>query len=734
MLILFAAAICVSAALLFLVEPLFASLMLPLLGGSSSVWNTATMFYQLVLLAGYVYAHFTRNKLSPKAQVIVHGAVCLVPLALLPIAIPAGWVPPTTTNPVPWVLLLMTVAVGLPFFAVATTSPLVQSWFSRTSHTSAKDPYFLYAASNIGSLLGLLVYPFVLQPALQLNQISTLWSFGYGAFIVLIGACAVTLLRRPPTTVTAQVQPQAQTAEVEQPITLGRRVRWVLLAFVPSSLMLSVTTYISTDIGAMPMLWVVPLALYLLTFILAFSKRQIVPYSVLSLVMKACLVPMLVIMAGPMREPLLLVLSAHLFMFFLVALACHTTLAKDRPSARHLTEFYLFMSLGGALGGTFNGLVAPLIFNSVTEYPLVLGLSALLLWRPSASFRFRVPDIALPALIGGLAALGLVLAPTSLMGTLMSQFKLVQLIVLGGCAALAMIFLFNNLRYGLAIGLLFIASAALYTGDSANRLLSRRSFFGVSRVTYAADIGFRRIEHGNTIHGMQSIDPARECEPTGYYTRNSPIGQTLGALEGERPSVNVAIVGLGAGGLATYARPADAWTYYEIDPVVEEIARDTKYFTFLSKCGPQARVVLGDGRLSLGQAANGSYDLLVLDAYSSDALPMHLLTREAVSLYAQKISPKGLLAFHISNRYFDLRPALGNIAHDLGLTALVQSDLKQYPDDRLFDRSPSTWVLMARDPTALKSFVQDTRWQAVAFRPDKPIWTDSYSSILTALK
>jgi hypothetical protein len=727
MLILFAAVIFVSAALLFLVQPMFASMVLPLLGGSPSVWNTTAMFFQVALLAGYGYTHFARTRLSLRKQAVVHAVLVLVPLLVMPIGLREGWQPAGDADPIPWLLLTLVTVAGLPYFAVATTSPLMQAWFSHTGHPAAKDPYFLYAASNIGSLLGLLIYPFALQPILGLHEISQIWALVYGLFIVLMLSCvAVVFGLKPALPGPLSAALEGMNAPAER-ISAGRRIRWVLLAAVPSSLMLSVTTYLSTDIAAIPMLWVLPLALYLITFIFAFSRRQFVSFNTLSMLAKAALAPMALLVVSGAREPLPALLVVHLLVFFIVALACHTAFANDRPSAARLTEFYLWMSLGGALGGVFNAVIAPMVFNRVIEYPLVLALALILLWQPRPGHRPSVKDFALPALVV-LPAAALMLVAPALPDNLRSIVSLAGLVagVLG-----AVVFIPRTFRYGVALGGVLLAGVLLY-GDHTGSLVSLRSFFGVTRVTEEG--GFRKMVHGTTLHGMQSLDPARQCEPLSYYTASGPAGQVVAVMQAGGAQRNVAMVGLGVGSLAGFARPDESWTFYEIDPLVEQVARDSRYFSYLSTCAPQTKVVLGDGRLSLANVPDGKYDLIVLDAYSSDALPVHLLTREAMALYGSKLKPDGLLLFHISNRYFDLRKVLGNLAEDQGLAGLTRFDLDVSAAEAQQGKWTSTWTVIARNASALKPFANDTRWEPLQTHPDVPLWTDSYSSLLTVLK
>ncbi|HEU5100772.1 MAG TPA: fused MFS/spermidine synthase, partial [Roseiflexaceae bacterium] len=694
MLIIYALAIFVSALLLFIVEPMFARMILPLLGGSPSVWNTAVVFYQAMLLLGYVYAHAATKWLGVRRQAALHIVLLLLPLLALPIGIPAGWSPPTQANPALWLLALLLVAVGVPFFVVSASSPLLQTWFAATRHRAAADPYFLYAASNVGSMLALLAYPLLIEPRLGLREQSWIWAGGYLLLAALIGMCAV-LVRRAPASPALATLAATAPAPAGERLSWRRRGRWVLLAFVPSSLMLSVTTYLSTNIAPIPLLWVIPLAIYLLTFILVFMRRPILPHTLVLRALPIAILPLIITLVAQATQPIGLLIGLHLAVFFVATMACHGAIARDRPPPTQLTEFYLWMSAGGVLGGLFNALLAPLLFTTVVEYPLVLVLACVLLEtkdqglktkdqrqeieknsgalvvRPSSFVLWpRLLDLGLPAALGALVALAILGAR----GAGMSNSPLGLGLMFGVPSLVCFSFSRRPLRFGLAIGAILLAST-LYTSGQGQVLHAERSFFGIHRVLLDATGQFHSLAHGSTRHGMQSLDPANRNEPLTYYSRSGPIGQVLADLTQRRPGARVAAIGLGAGSLACYKQPGQQWTFYEIDPSVVRIAREPAYFTYLQDCAPDAGMVLGDARLSLASAPDGGYDLIVLDAYSSDSIPMHLITREALALYLRKLAPGGVLAFHISNLYLDLKPALGNLAADAGLASLARDDL-----------------------------------------------------------
>ena len=724
---LFTLTIFVSATLLFALQPLFARMLLPLLGGAPAVWNTTQVFYQVTLLLGYLYAHLTHSRFAPRVQIGLHAVLLLLPLLVLPLAIPVGWQPPGASNPIPWLLLLLAVAVGLPFFVVSSSSPLLQSWFARTSHPAAHDPYFLYAASNIGSMLALLAYPFVIEPRMRLLDQSRFWSFGYGLLLVLIMLCGMMVWRAArgqQSEGNGQVAgalslAQRFSAGASEPITWPRRFRWLGLAAVPSSLLLSVTSYLSTNIAPFPLLWVVPLALYLLTFTLVFATRPLVPHWLLQRALPIVLTPLLVCLAVGLTEPMAILFPLNLLVFFVGAMVCHGELAADRPEATRLTEFYLWMSLGGAVGGTLTALVAPLVFSSVLEYPIALVLLVLLLWHPQAEPRRSwLLVLAVPAVSVALYGLSVLFGQREGTGFLLLTFGLPAL--------LAFSFSRRPLHYGLAMAALLLVGYVINTNTN-NVVVAERSFFGINRVF--AQPGSMTLVHGTIVHGKQSTDPATRLIPLTYYYPNGPLGQLFGTWSKPGRQQRVAIVGLGVGAAACYAKPDQQWTFYEIDPAVERIARDPRYFSFLRDCAPNAPVVLGDARLKLAAAPTAAYDLIVLDAYSSDAIPIHLMTREALAVYQAKLALGGILMFHISNRYLDLQPVLARLAADAGMTGLRQYN-QATAEEAALGKQSSLWVAIARSPTDLAIISGDPRWKPIGTGEGTPLWTDDFHSIL----
>lgn len=722
-----------SAFLLLWVEPLFARLALPLLGGSPAVWNTCLMYFQAALLGGYLYAHLTSTYLDIRRQGVLHLVMLTLALFALPIAIPQGWTPPDSGHVVAWLAALLTVAVGLPFLVLSATAPLLQRWMAGMEHLRARDPYVLYAASNAGSLVGLLAFPLVLEPELRLGQQSTLWAAGYVLLAILMAACVVLLWRQPDAVAPPAVPPAPGSPLAPDQGTapsLRARARWVALAFVPSSLLLGVTTYLSTDVAAMPLLWVVPLTLYLLTFIIVFARRSPVTPRV-AVTLHTFLVPTFVVIVfwrvgldQRWEYPL------HLGIFAVTALVLHGELAAERPAPRHLTEYYLWIALGGALGGAFNALLAPLLFRTVVEYQWMMVLACFL--RPSRSARDAgwlerlqsLSTAALPALLLAVVAV-LRLGRHQVLGISVSWLATVA------AAAIVIAQRANALRFGASVAALAAAGLLLFQ-PSRDDLFAGRSFFGAYRVSRSGPV--RMLFHGTTIHGAQFADSARRTRPLTYYHPAGPVGQVFQALAGRLSGRRIGAVGLGAGSLLCYARPGQEWTFFEIDPLVVRIARDPAYFSYLRDCPVRANVVLGDARLTLAREPSRRFALLVLDAFSSDAIPVHLLTREALALYQRLLEPGGALLIHISNKHLDLQPVVAALARDAGLEALIaEHDVDPAREDKEMDYS-CDWVLLTRRSEDAGPLTGDARWRKLTGRADQEPWTDDYSNVFRAIR
>ena len=711
---LFGCTIFVGSALVFLVEPMVGKMLLPLFGGTPAVWAVSLVFFQAVLLAGYAFAHLSMRLLTVRRQSFIQLGLLLVPLALLPIAVTHG-APSSSTDPALGLLGILVVTVGVPLFVVCTASPVLQRWFSETGHEAARDPYFLYAASNAGSFLGLLAYPTLLEPRLTLTQQSQVWTVAYTGFAVLTALCALRLLAAPRGLTVAAPRLQAVS------LTWRRRLRWIALAALPSSLMLGTTSYITTEIGSFPLLWVLPLAAYLISFVLAFARRQVLSLTVIS---RSIAVTGTLVVASILGVvlPIWLLVTVHIVNLFLVALLVHRRLALERPSTQHLTEYYLLLSVGGVCGGILTALVAPVVFTTILEYPIAIVAALVLrphLTRPGARYFSGRPELRRSLWVG--AALLVAIIGLGAAGLLTTPLPFIAIVAVGLFAGRPP----RAALFPACIGVLVLIPTLI--GQQA--MHTERTFFGVLRVERTGSE--HRFIHGTTLHGIESFAPGRLDEPLSYYSQQGPIGQVFRAL-GDR-ATSVGAIGLGAGTIAAYGRPGGDFTFYEIDGAVARIASNPRYFTFLRDSKAHVRIVIGDGRLKIAEAPNRAYDLIVLDAFSSDSVPVHLLTREAVELYLQKLRPDGLLAFHVSNNYLDLEPVVGGVARSLGDIALAQEYVPSAKQQHN-GASRSTWVVVARDANALGSLRSDRHWTRIDQTPGLPVWTDQFSNILSVVK
>ncbi len=663
----FVLASALSAALLFAVEPMFTRMVLPLYGGSASVWSVAIAFFQTALLAGYAYAHLLIRYAPPRLAPFAHIGVLALGALFLPLEPASGWSPGPEQDESLSLLLLFALSIGLPFAALSASAPLLQAWFARSELPGAHNPYPLYAASNAGSLGALLAYPFVIEPVATLGGQAKAWAWGYGALALLIACAGVmtaawrggALARRPPA----------------RPLSRRRIAVCVYLAAIPSAALVAVTAHISTDIAAAPFLWVIPLALYLTTFIIAFGARGSGWMKPVEAATPFLMVGVGVLLAFGIKLGPALDGGIHLAVFFFLALFCHGRLAELRPDASRLTDFYLAISFGGVVGGALAALVAPRVFNFVAEYPAVLLLCALALRKHAI------------ATVGALIAVPLL--------------------------ALAM------------------------PSDVRFRETSR-SFFGVHTIEVSKDGQFRTLRHGAEVHGAQRIADeagrpvAGKPAPLAYYHNDSPISEAIDAARARAGggAMRVGVVGLGAGGIACLAERTDSVDFYEIDPEVIRIARESGNFTFLSQCAPAASIIRGDARLTLA-ASKARYRVLILDAFSSDAIPTHLLTRQAMRLYMERLEPGGMLVMHISNNHLRLNEVVASTARSLGLHVLINDENE--PDDAPPMTLQANVAAIADDPAHFGDLRRNDDWQAA--RPEglpRP-WTDDYSNLLGAL-
>jgi SAM-dependent methyltransferase len=734
---LFAVTVFASAALVFLVEPMVAKLVLPYLGGSPSVWNTCLAFFQAALLAGYGYAHLLQRLRSVRSQALVHGVALLLAAVALPLRVNELAGPPSSDHPILWLLSVLALSIGAPFAVLSATAPLVQAWHARTVGAGeGKEPYALYAASNLGSLLALLAYPLIVEPGLTLAGQRLGWSLGYGGFVLLMAGLAFIVARAPDVAAPAERKAAADA----KPVRWADRLIWVALAAIPSSLMLGVTTYITTDVASAPFLWVIPLALYLLSFIIAFQTRPAISPDI-TLVVQAAFLAACVIMLPFTYLNIVLQLVVHLVCFFFTALMCHQQLVARRPDPAHLTEFYLWMSLGGVVGGGFNAFLAPTIFSNVWEYPLVLALSALA--RPWGHWKIPTWSWAMLALGTVCAAAAPVLmtfvTPHLTTKVLVGHFSQSDMFELGVRTMLGAVIIaaFLVRRHALLFFCLIVmvSMAAHVTGDRVNTTQSWRSFFGVLKQSEspvpALGGTVRMLSHGTTLHGAQAVNPHWACQPLVYYTVNTPIGQVFLRQQAERPAgVRIGAVGLGTGSVAAYVRPGDRLTFFEIDPLVIRISTDPKHFSYTTQCvrGP-VNYVIGDARLTLAKQPNDTFDILLIDAFSSDAVPAHLLTVEAVRGYLSKLKPDGILILHLSNRHLDLKGPAQAVARAAGGSAMLQ---QRRVIGGAFWEADEDALIVARSPQALAAYAKDPRWLPSDPTNARP-WTDDYTNLAGAL-
>jgi hypothetical protein len=764
-LLLYSATMFAGATLLFVVQPMVGKMILPLLGGTPAVWSTCMVFFQAALLGGYAYAHVSTAWLgiSPR-QSLLHLAVLAIPLGILPLAVDPHGLRGGGAHPIFDVLVLLAVSVGLPFLVVSTTAPLIQKWFSHTRHAEARDPYFLYAASNLGSMLALLGYPTLIEPRLHLRgdgwlTQTRLWSLGYLALVVLIALCALTLWLRGPEPAGAEHAGDAgAVAAPEPPPGWQLCVRWTALAFVPSSLLIGATAYITTDIAAVPLLWVLPLAIYLLSFILTFGRWTAGLQRVAAAAAVPAILVVLFLMLSGFKQRMWITVLWHFVLLFVVALACHGELALTRPPSRYLTQFYLLLSVGGVLGGLFNVLLAPVVFTSLLEYPLVMALACLLVGAPrratAPTARSLATDVILALAVGaaGLALFSdlvsvrldtafftrLLQISSAKVGEWVIPAELIANKIFVYGAPLAALFFLRRRRLTLVLGLIAVLAVDNFVdARKEHQILRARSFFGVLRVSRYNDLaGYTELWHGTTLHGRQSLDAKRRQEPLTYYHRGSPVALLMEELQ-QRSLVNrVAVIGLGTGTMAAFARPGDIMTFYEIDPLVRDIATNRFYFSYVRDAmdrGAAVRIEMGDARIRMDEVRRERpgerYDLIVVDAFSSDAIPVHLLTREAFRLYFDMLSVRGLLILHLSNRYLSLEPVVANLAEDAGLDGrLLRHDLAPITEGA----SPSTWAVVGRTQGALGRLAKDEGWTATKLEPSPRVgvWTDDFHNLL----
>ena len=740
----FAVTLFVSATLLFACQPMVARMIVPLLGGAPAVWILCSLCFQALVLAGYFYAHVVGSRLPLRTQVMLQMALIAAAFFVLPIVVDEALVQTLTAKSRSLGLLVVLLrSVGLPFFVLSTTSPLLQRWYAELGET---DPYHLYSASNAGSMVALLGYPFAIEPFLALKDQSRLMSVAFAGFAVLVVVCALTALRKKHPARGAEGTPAPAVVTTSEEVALpalrsvGReRLVWLLLAFAPSSLLLGATEFVTTDLASVPLLWVVPLALYLASFIVAFAKKQVVAQATASRVLAFLAAVVGISKAAGINEPASLIVALHLGLLFVASVVCHRALALRRPHHTRLTEFYLLLSVGGVLGGAFNGLVAPVIFDDLLEYPIAIALvllariaieradQPLATWRRDALY-----GLGLAALTFGLVTLGGILRASA-------KTSVLWMYVLPVLAAFA--WSRKPIRYAVALGGILVVST-MSGGLTGNTVHKERDFFGSLKVRRDPTGRFLLLVSGSTVHGAQSIDPAQKRVPLTYYSPTGPAGDVLGPITTgttgsgvvEAAARRVGVIGLGVGSLAAYVRPGETWTFFELNPRVVDIART--YFTYLDGAPPGANVAIemGDARLRLREGGAARFDVLVLDAFSSDAIPIHLMTREALAIYKRTMTPGGVLLAHVSNRHVMLEPILAALASDAQMLAIGRNESDAPREKSDVERASSHWVCLSESVDALDAIVaKNAQWRRLPPPANQKVWTDDFANVLAAM-
>ena len=752
----FSLTLLLSSFLLFLVQPMIGRMLLPSLGGTPAVWNGCMLFFQAALLAGYAWAHYGPPKLGVKNHLLVHLFLLAAVCCLLPMKIVDSWAAPVDSNPMFWLLGQLTLCVGLPFFVISSSAPLLQRWFSLSASETEQgsEPWFLYAISNFGSLVALISYPFVFERIMGLTNQGIFWASGFLLLTCMFANCAWYTLRNARPEVLTRPRTKTHTA----PLSWNQRVRYIVLAAIPSSLMLGVTTIVSTDAGSFPLMWSIPLALYLITFILVFAKRQLLPHRWIVRATPFFLLAMPLVMTIDLGDNPALMIAAHFAVFFVVAMACHGEMARLRPPVEQLTEFYLMMSIGGVVGGAFNSLLAPVLFNSILEYPIVLIAASLVLpaWREIADGQNSTDSSPAPSWLSiekiwavPVALLVLLSGVWAFEYSLLTLFRpLVMLLGFAVPAAVCILLARSPRRFVPCYALLLLGYPFIHVNHDVT--LKQRGFFGVNEIATVGE--FRTLINGRTQHGMQRIEETENPLPLSYYHPDGPVGDLFRQFGDQQNRIGV--VGLGVGTIAAYGQANQQLDFYEIDPIVYQMASDENYFSYLSSARSDVEVILGDARVQLDarrkrmsrltnvawrpnsnetQTKNRLYGMMILDAFGSDSVPIHLLTEEAVELYLDSLDENGLLAIHISSKFMNFIPVGAALSQHFGLHSAVRTDAQLTQSDRQSGRSASRYMIFSRDKETIDRFLDlENGWQPL--KSDRPVhWTDEHANILDVM-
>ena len=765
--VLFSLTLLLSSFLLFLVQPMVGRMLLPSLGGTPAVWNGCMLFFQATLLAGYAWAHYGPQRLGTRNHLLIHlsmlGVVCLI----LPIQLWSGWSVPVDGNPLGWLLGQLFLCVGAPFFVVSSNAPLLQRWFSISGDDGDdSEPWFLYAISNVGSLAALIGYPLIFERWFGLTDQGYIWMSGFLALVILFAVCAWQVLKRPTTG-------GSKDAEVEHssavPIAWKSRLHYIALAAIPSSLMLGVTTVVSTEVGSFPLMWSIPLALYLITFVFVFARRQLIPHTWMIRLMPLMLLLMPMMAIADMGHNPMVMIGVHFATFFVVSMVCHGELSRLRPDVSQLTEFYLLMSIGGVVGGIVNSLLAPMLFSGTIEYPLALIAACFAvptmhtLLRSSSQKSAQTDDLAKPQpqlsgsnlVVPGVIAV--LLVTFAVLSNLLAATPdtVHRMIVFGVPAILCFTLVSTPRRF--AIGYAMVAIGCPLLLEQGDLICQHRGFFGVNKVTEDPDANFRMLINGRTLHGMQRIDQTERPDPLSYYHADGPVGDMFELFGNDQK--RIAAVGLGVGSLAAWSEPGQRFDFFEIDPVVYQLANNPDYFNYLSTARGDVRVILGDARIQLeairnqnmissrqlvsldettgdvmqGSAPDPRYDVVMLDAFGSDAVPIHLITTEAIELYLELLADDGLLMMHVSSKFIDLVPVAAAIGEKMNLSVAQKYHRPSNEAIKQDGIMPSRYIILSRNRDLVESFVDSERgWQWLP-EDRKLLWTDEHANVLDAM-
>ncbi len=721
----FALLLMLSAFLLFSIQLIFSKMVLPILGGSPQVWTTCMLFFQVMLLAGYGYAHWISTKTPSRIQIPLHLFFLALGTAFIPLNITQSMNQDSVYHPAYWLLKIAFSKIGWPFFILSASAPLLQFWFSRLKSSEGKNPYLLYAASNLGSFLGLFLYPVFIEPRFNLGTQTLAWSATYVCLLILL--CGILFL--PKSTSNNLLNKNATSHHPH--LSLKLRIQWIVLAFIPVSLMLGTTTYITLDLAPFPLLWVLPLSIYLTTFILAFSNSSETHLKITQRIIPHILTLFILIVSVKANQPYPLILGLALLTLAVVALYFHCFLWKLKPDTSYLTQFYLCLSLGGALAGCFNSMIAPLIFKSVLEYPIALVLAAYFYRSSTISSQGRITKTKITTLF--LLQILFYSMSRWMPDALISQNLILKIIYILPPALI--LFSLRHRPILFAWFTIFILLIWRLPIDKQNQIYESRSFFGTHIVR--RDSKMTKYTNGVITHGAQMTDPARMHEPAAYFHRSGPLGDLFANLSDLWANSHIGVTGLGMGTLAAYSESGQKWFYFEIDPEVKHIAENPKLFSYLQQSKAPYQIILGDGRLSLLAFPDHDFKLLILDAFSSDSIPVHLLTREAFQLYLKKLDPQGVLIAQISNLNMNLEPVMASMAKTSKLKAWGRYDgADENPQDpKTLGKFASQWVIMSQNPIVINRMESLTQWHPLPLNvPHQFHWTDDYSNILSVIR